>query len=85
MDDASVDSTPEILNTYNDNRIQIIRNEKNMGLSYSRNLAIENARGEYIAIIDTDDICLPARLEKQKKICWESKDGCPWWKMYSYW
>lgn len=55
----------EIINEYNDNRIKIIKHNKNMGLPYSLNEAIELAKGEYIARMDSDDIALSTRFEKQ--------------------
>ena len=48
-----------------DDRIKLICNPKNIGLTRSLNIGIEAARGEYIARLDADDICLPERLEKQ--------------------
>lgn len=54
-----------IVESYNDNRIVYSENPKNLGISASRNKLIEIARGEYLAIFDHDDICLPKRLELQ--------------------
>ena len=48
-----------------DERITVIRNRVNSGLAVSLNKCISHARGEYIARMDDDDICLPERLEKQ--------------------
>ena len=48
-----------------DERIRVIKNEKNIGLVQSLNKAIKEARGEYIARMDADDISLPDRLAKQ--------------------
>ena len=53
--------------SYGDKRIRYIKNDKNIGISKSRNKLIELARGEYIAIFDHDDISHPTRLEKQVK------------------
>ena len=49
----------------NDNRIKYAKNEKNMGITPSRNKLVKMARGEYLAIFDHDDISVPQRLEKQ--------------------
>ena len=49
----------------NDNRISLFVNEKNMGLGASLNRLIEAANGAYCARMDTEDISLPTRLEKQ--------------------
>lgn len=48
-----------------DGRIRIIENERNLGLAASLNRGIDACRGEYIARMDTDDICLPERLALQ--------------------
>ena len=55
----------KIVESYNDRRIIYLENEKNLGISKSRNKLLELAKGEYIAIFDHDDISLPERLEKQ--------------------
>ena len=49
----------------NDARVHIITNDENMGLTKSLNRALDKARGEYIARMDTDDISLPQRFETQ--------------------
>lgn len=48
-----------------DKRIKYIRNEKNMGITPSRNKLLKIAAGEYLAIFDHDDISMPTRLEQQ--------------------
>ena len=55
----------EIVASYNDPRIRYARNEKNVGITPSRNKLLQMAKGEYIAIFDHDDISVPTRLEKQ--------------------
>jgi len=67
VDDGSTDRTSEILREYakKDERIKIIANSKNIGLTKSLNKAIEQANGEYIARQDADDISLPQRFEQQ--------------------
>jgi glycosyltransferase involved in cell wall biosynthesis len=67
VDDGSEDKTGEILEAFRqkDSRIVVIRNKKNMGLTRSLNKGLAQARGEYIARQDADDISLPNRLEKQ--------------------
>ena len=67
VDDGSTDQTPEILRSYanKDSRIQIVTNPINRGIGYSRNRGIALSRGEYIANMDADDLCLPERFEKQ--------------------
>lgn len=46
-------------------RIRLFRNQQNIGPAASRNRAIMKVRGEYIALMDSDDISLPGRLERQ--------------------
>lgn len=65
IDDGSTDSTLRVINSYYDPRIRLIENSKNRGQSYSRNLGIKESIGEYIAIMDADDIALPERIETQ--------------------
>ena len=65
VDDASTDSTPEILAEMaaNEPRIRVILNERNAGPGIARNTAISEARGQWIAVIDSDDWYEPRRLE----------------------
>lgn len=55
----------KIVASYNDPRIVYTKNEKNLGISASRNKLLQMAKGEYLAIFDHDDISLPTRLEKE--------------------
>lgn len=48
-----------------DKRIRVIKNKQNIGLAKSRNIALENSKGKYVFIMDTDDICDKKRFEKQ--------------------
>lgn len=64
VDDASVDSTVEVVQRYCSDRLKLIVNECNQGPSYSRNRGIEVARGEWIAMLDSDDWYAGDRLEK---------------------
>ena len=65
VDDGSTDSTADILREYKDERIKVITNDQNRGVSYTLNRGISLARGEYIAHTDCDDISLPDRLIAQ--------------------
>ena len=67
IDDCSTDNTANILESYTDSRIQIIRNEKNLRLPASLNKGLKIAKGKYIARMDADDIAMPDRFEKQVK------------------
>ena len=67
VDDCSTDDSYDIALEYasKDNRIKVIRNDKNSGAAVSRNKAIEIAQGEFIAFLDSDDLWSPIKLEKQ--------------------
>ncbi|MBW4574226.1 MAG: glycosyltransferase [Aphanothece sp. CMT-3BRIN-NPC111] len=63
VNDGSTDNTAEVLNKFQD-KIKIIH-QNNKGLSFARNIAIQNSQGQYIAFLDDDDVWLPTKLEKQ--------------------
>lgn len=65
VDDCSTDNTEEILEEINDNRIRYFKNEVNSGAAVSRNKALREAKGQWIAFLDSDDLWLPTKLEKQ--------------------
>ena len=65
VDDCSTDNTAEIVSSFNDSRIRYFKNEKNSGAAISRNLAFREARGEYVAFLDSDDLWREDKLEKQ--------------------
>ena len=68
IDDASTDESVECIRSYTDSRINLVRNEANLGQAGSLNKGLELARGSYIARLDQDDVCLPERLRKQVEI-----------------
>lgn len=66
LNDAPDDTRPEaVAASYGDARIRYICNERNLGITPSRNKLIELAQGDYLAVMDHDDLSLPTRLEKQ--------------------
>ena len=65
VDDASTDNSIEIINSYKDSRIKLLKNRENIGQTASLNKGLSIAQGKYIARLDQDDICLPKRLEEQ--------------------
>lgn len=72
VDDNKPDSearkaTEAVISKYDDPRIRYIQNPKNMGGAATRNVGIFEAKGEYIAFLDDDDMYLPDRLEVQYK------------------
>ena len=66
VDDGSTDATPEIIERYAD-RVRVIT-QPNQGPYPARNRALREARGEFLAFIDSDDAWLPNRLERQVTI-----------------
>lgn len=65
LDDGSTDKTVEIVKSYTDSRIRLIQNETNLGPCATRNKGLRSARGEYVAMLDCDDIACPDRLADQ--------------------
>lgn len=65
IDDGSTDDSVNIINSYDDNRIKLLINEKNIGISKSLNRGIDNSQTKYIARMDQDDISFPNRIEEQ--------------------
>ncbi len=70
VDDCSTDNSYDILLEYEkkDSRVKVYKNESNRGVSYTRNFAVEKANGEFIALIDSDDMWKSDKLEKQLKL-----------------
>jgi glycosyltransferase involved in cell wall biosynthesis len=62
VDDGSSDGTTELLSTYRDPRVRVVRNDERRGLVYALNAGIALARGEYVARMDGDDVSHPERL-----------------------
>lgn len=66
VDDCSTDDTDEKVAPFlKDDRIKYLKNESNNGAAISRNRALKEANGEWIAFLDSDDIWMPTKLEKQ--------------------
>ena len=65
IDDGSTDDSVEIMRSYGDPRVRLVCNERNLGIPKTRNKGTQLARGDYIAILDSDDTSLPDRLAKQ--------------------
>lgn len=76
VDDCSQDRSKSIAQSFSasDSRIKVISLEENSGAAVARNTAIEEARGRYIAFLDSDDVWGPSKLERQ--IDWMEKEGC---------
>lgn len=66
VDDCSTDNTDEVVNPFlSDKRIKYFKNEKNSGAAVSRNRALREATGKWIAFLDSDDLWMSEKLEKQ--------------------
>ena len=66
VDDCSTDDTDKVIKTFlSDNRIRFLKNEINSGAAVSRNYALREAKGKWIAFLDSDDIWVPQKLERQ--------------------
>jgi glycosyltransferase involved in cell wall biosynthesis len=68
IDDGSTDESVAIIESYDDPRIRLVRHEENQGIPKTRNDGLREARGEYLAILDSDDLAHPRRLEKQVRV-----------------
>ena len=73
-DDCSTDRTVEIVKSYNDERIKLYVNEKNLGIANNTNKALSLATGEFIMMQDHDDVSSPFRAEGMLKVLLENKD-----------
>jgi glycosyltransferase involved in cell wall biosynthesis len=65
VDDCSMDDTETIMRSFDDPRIHYYKNEQNSGAAVSRNRALREAKGHWIAFLDSDDLWLPEKLERQ--------------------
>ncbi len=74
VNDGSTDSSLKIIEQYNDPRISVISHSKNRGLFETRNTGLDNAKGEYFAVLDCDDIASLRRLEIQVKYMKENPE-----------
>ncbi|MEC4885586.1 MAG: glycosyltransferase family 2 protein [Scytonema sp. PMC 1070.18] len=70
VDDASTDNTVEVVRQFCDHRLKLMVNECNQGPSYSRNRALKEAQGEWVALLDSDDWYVPERLEKLLQVAY---------------
>jgi len=68
INDGSTDDTLKIAQSVDDPRIRIFSNDRNRGRAVSLNRGTREARGKYIARMDSDDICSPTRLEKEVRL-----------------
>lgn len=74
VDDGSTDKTPEIINSYSDERVRVFISSENQGVGAAHAFAIQQAKGELIAIADADDIHHPNRISKQVSYLNDNKE-----------
>ncbi len=74
IDDTSTDGSAEITKSYNDDRIKLVINTENIGLTRSLNKGIDLAKGRYIARMDADDISVDNRIKLQFEYMEANKD-----------
>ena len=72
VDDMSSDNSVEIVEQFKDDRIKLIKLSKNVGAALARNKGIDNATGEYICFLDSDDYWVLDKLERQVKFIEEN-------------
>lgn len=74
VDDCSTDDSYQTALSYaqKDSRIKVFKNEQNSGAAVSRNRAIKESKGEYLAFLDSDDLWSPNKLELQLKFMQEN-------------
>lgn len=74
INDYSTDQSKAIIQSYADERIVYLENEKNIGLAASLNKGIAIAKGKYIARMDDDDVAFPERLQRQVAFLEENRE-----------
>lgn len=64
VDDGSEDNTIDVVESFKDPRIKLLRNKVNTGISYCHNLVIDNSASPFISHVDSDDLVLPGAFRK---------------------
>ena len=72
VDDCSTDETAQVVASFGDERIRYFKNETNSGAAVSRNYALREARGRWVAFLDGDDLWHPEKLSKQVRFMEEN-------------
>lgn len=90
VDDGSTDRSKEIAREYaaqSPERIQYVMHpgHRNCGLASSRNLGVRNSKGEYLAFLDSDDVWLPHKLEKQIRLIGANPEAGMVYGLTEYW
>ena len=74
VDDCSSDNTDEVVKPFlaSDKRIKYVKNDRNSGAAVSRNKALRMAQGKWVAFLDSDDLWMPEKLERQLRFMVEN-------------
>lgn len=75
VNDGSSDDSAERVRSMRDGRVRLVEHEKNRGIAAARNTGVRNARGEFVAFLDQDDLWYPAKLERQLAVMDADKTG----------
>src|SRR5437868_1027615 len=65
VDDGPNEAIAQLVRAHPDERVRLVRHERNQGVAAARNTGIGASRGAYIGFIDDDDLWLPTKLERQ--------------------
>lgn len=74
INDGSTDNSKEIIESFNDSRIKYYENPENKGIVFTRNYGLQLAKGDYIGMVDSDDIVYPEKFEEQIAFLEKNKD-----------
>jgi len=76
VDDGQVDDSESVVASFDDKRFVYVGLSERRGISYARNIGTKRARGQFIAVMDDDDICLPDRFSTSLASITRGVDGC---------
>jgi chondroitin synthase len=74
VDDGSTDRTEDVVKSFNDPRIRYIRQDP-LGIPFARNKGVQEAVGEWVVIMDDDDLMLPSRIADHLRVVQDGVDG----------
>ena len=74
IDDCSTDGTSDVARSFGDPRLRTMRMPSRVGAAAARNVGLREARGQYVAVLDADDVMYPTRLSRQTALL----DSNPW-------
>jgi glycosyltransferase involved in cell wall biosynthesis len=74
LNDGSTDETVKIVESFHHSKIRLVHNPRNLGLAGVRNRLLELATGDFLAWQDSDDLCTPDRIGKQRRFLLENPD-----------